>query len=286
MIAITGATGHLGRATLRHLLKTSPASQLVAVVRSPEKAADLAALGITIRHGNYTDPASLRTAFAGIERLGFVSSSEMNDRTPQHLNVLEAAKAAGVQHIAYTSLLNPTPHSAFSATHSHIDTEEALRASGIPFTLLRNAFYQEMLPLMLGPVLQTGVIALPTGDGRTPFGHRDDMAEALALVLTQPGHANQTYDIAPGQPISFADIAQMLSRITGKPITYANITQAQLAEGLREANVPEFLIPLMQGTFKAIANGEYAHPNDQLERLLGRKPQTVEAYLKTEFGKS
>src|SRR5262245_54766359 len=181
MILVTGATGHLGGATIDSLLqKNTPANQIAALVRDPKKAEALAAKGITLRKGDYSDVNALQQAFQGVDTLVFVSSGDVHGRVQQHLNVVEAAKTAGVKHIIYTSVVKVNDHLKFTAGIDHYHTEVALQQSGIPYTFFRNTFYMEVLPLLLGGALQSGQWYYAGGEAKVNTAARPDIAEAIA----------------------------------------------------------------------------------------------------------
>ena len=284
-ILVTGATGGLGRATLDTLLRTVPASQLVALVRDPAKAADLAAQGVDVRQGSYDDYPALLAAFAGVEKLLLVSGTDP-DRLQQHRNVINAAKEAGVQHVAYTSIprrsATGAPELAF-ITDSHLGTEQALRESGLTYTILRNTLYQEVLPMFMGPVLDTGTIYLPAGAGRVAYASRAELGEAAAAVLTKPGHENQDYDLTGPSSYSFADIAQLLGELAGRPIAYVSPTAEEYGTSLAGAGLPAHVIMLTSGFCAAIAQGELDIVSPTLAQLLGREPASVSAFLKKAY---
>ncbi|SJZ86761.1 SDR family oxidoreductase [Sediminibacterium ginsengisoli] len=283
MILITGATGHFGNAVIDFLLKKIPAAEIAALVRDEQKAAGLKEKGIAIRTGNYFDKTSLVKAFTGIDKLLLVSSNDFNDRFGQHRNVIDAAVEAGVKYVAYTgvSLKDVNTSVLKDAMQSHTDTDEYLRNSGLTYTLLNNSLYADIIPMFTGVnIAQTG-IAVPAGNGKVPFATRSDMAEAAANVLTQPGHENKQYPIGNGIAYSFADIAATCATITGKPVNYTDLSHEAFLENLKNAGVPDGLAAFTAGFALAIKNDEFNLPDDTLEKLLGRKPQSLEAYLRS-----
>jgi NAD(P)H dehydrogenase (quinone) len=218
MLAITGATGHLGHATIQALLTKIAHSELIAVVRDPQKAARLRPQVGQIRQGDYNDTASLTAAFQGVDTVLFISTNEVDHdlRVQQHQHVVDAAKQAGVRHIVYTSALNPTPNSFFTGAASHLATEHYLQESGLTYTIFRNTLYLDVLPDFIGAqTLASGQLYAATGTGKVSYALREEIAQALATVLTESGHENQTYDIAPGPAYSMQDIAATLSEVTG-----------------------------------------------------------------------
>jgi NAD(P)H dehydrogenase (quinone) len=285
MILITGSTGQLGSATIDFLLQNTPATQIAALARDTNKATDLIAKGVDVRIGNYTDHASLVSAFQGVDKLLLISSSDMNDRAGQHINAINAAKEAGVKHMIYTSApVKDVKSSAIPfVLEAHIETADYLKASGLNYTILEHNLYADVLPMFLGEnVLEAGLF-FPAGSGKVPYVTRLDMAEAAANVLTGSGHANKTYAIASGTSHTFADVAGMLSELSGKTIAYANPSAEVYAAGMTEAGVPAEAIGFLGGFGAAISNGEFYTEESHLEQLLGRKPTSLQHYLKSVY---
>ena len=286
MILVTGATGHLGKAVINFLLqKGIKADNIIALVRDEAKAVDLKEKGIILRKGDYHDYASLVPAFKEVEKLLLVSSGDFNDRSQQHINVVNAAKEAGVKHILYTSVhgREDKPSVIPFVVQSHLDTEEAIKKSGIHYTILRNTLYADMLPMFLGEkVTETGVF-IPAGNGKTPFATRLDMAEAAAVVLTTSGHEDKVYSIASSTVYSFSDIAATLSELAGKTIPYIDADPVQYKEALTQAGVPQEYIGIMGGFAEAIKQDEFNAASNDLEKLLGRKPASLKEFLQTAY---
>lgn len=287
MILVTGATGHLGRLTIEFLLNKVPANQIAALARTPEKAADLAAKGVEIRQGDYHDYASLVAAFKGVDKLLLVSSSDFNDRAGQQINAINAAKEAGVKHIVYTSVAqnkNVSSQSVKLVTDSHLATDAHLKASGVAYTLLNNTLYADVLPMFVGEkVSETGVF-FPAGNGRVAYATRENMAEAAANVLASNGHENKEYDITGLEAISYADVAALLSEIFGKTISYTDAPLDTYVGVLKGAGVPDVFVEMLSGFATAIKNNELDVVSSDLENLLGKKPTTVAAYLRSLYG--
>lgn len=287
MILVTGATGHLGRLTIEFLLNKVPANQIAALARTPEKAADLAAKGVEIRQGDYHDYASLVAAFKGVDKLLLVSSSDFNDRAGQQINAVNAAKEAGVKHIVYTSVAqnkNVASQSVKLITDSHLATDAHLKASGVAYTLLNNTLYADVLPMFVGEkVAETGVF-FPAGNGRVAYATRENMAEAAANVLAGNGHENKEYDITGLEAISYADVAALLSEIFGKTISYTDAPLDVYVGVLKGAGVPDVFVEMLSGFATAIKNNELDVVSSDLESLLGKKPTTVAAYLRSLYG--
>lgn len=288
MIAITGATGHLGLATIKALLTKVAPTEIIAVVRDEQKAASTLPQGVAVRQGDYNDPAALLAAFQGVETVLLISSSELeNDaRIREHSNVVDAAKQAGVRHIVYTSVVNPSPESAFGASPSHFATEEYLRASGLAYTVFRNTLYLDIIPMLVGEgTLPSGKLYSSAGDGKVSYVLREEIAQALANVLTSEGHDNQVYDIAPAPAYSFQDIATGLSEVSGQPVAYVSISGEDIAAGMRQHQVPEPFINLLLGMSQAMKDGEFDAASPTFEQLLGRKPTDLKTYLAGVYGK-
>jgi NAD(P)H dehydrogenase (quinone) len=285
MILVTGSTGHLGKATIQFLLDKIPASQIAALARDKDKAAEHAEKDIDVRVGNYNDYESLKEATKGIDTVLLISSADMADRLTQHINVIKAAKDNGVKHIIYTSAdvkdINNSATGEIAETHAA--TSKFLRQSGITYTLLNNNLYADVVPMFVGEkVLETGVY-FPAGNGKVPFATREDMAEAAAVVLTTGGHENKEYTIAGENAHSFKDIAQMLSDITGKDVSYTSPSPDEYRTALTAAGVPEFFIGMLGNFATAIKNGEFDTQNTDLTQLLGRKPTSLKDYLESVF---
>jgi NAD(P)H dehydrogenase (quinone) len=282
-ILVTGATGHYGTATIDFLLKKGiPATHISALVRDEAKAADLKTKSINIKVGDYNDYESLTTAFQGIDKLLLVSGNEMVNRDKIQANAVNAAKEAGIQHIVYTSFerKNETATSPINfVAASHLSTEQHIEKSGVPYTFLRNNLYIDVLPMFMGEqVLETGVF-FPTGEGRTAFAARNDMAEATAHVLSSEGHENRAYSFSNTEKVSFQEIADMLSNISGKVVPYIDPMAAVYTDTLTKTGVPAEYIGLFAGFAEAIKQGEFDHTSTDLEHLLGRKPVTVKDFL-------
>ncbi len=288
-ILVTGVTGHLGRAVLDKLLVKVPASNVKVLVRDAAKAEAFKPLGVEIVIGNYDDKASLVAAFQDTEKLYFVSGNDVVNRGPQHENVVNAAIAAKVGHVVYTSYQRRNEAAnaplSFIAT-THLLAENLLKASGLKYTLMQHALYAEVIPMFVGDrVLETGIIFQPAGDGKTAFALRDDMAEAGVAVLTGEGHENKIYEITGSKAISYADIAAIITATTGKQVNYVSPTVEAFKEELTKVGVPDIYIGLFAGFSTAVKDGEFAEVSGDLEKLIGRKSGSVEAYLKATYSK-
>jgi NAD(P)H dehydrogenase (quinone) len=269
MIAITGATGQLGRLVIQNLLKTVPASQLVAAVRSPDKAADLAALGVQVRQADYTRPATLEAAFQGVSKLLLISSSEVGHRTPQHAAVIAAAQQAGVQLLAYTSLLRADT-SPLGLAAEHQETEAMLRASGLPHVLLRNGWYTENHAASVPAALQYGAVMGSAKDGRIASAARADYAAAAAAVLTRDGQAGQVYELAGDSAYTLAELAAEIAKQSGKAVVYNDLPEAAYAAALVQVGLPEGFAALLADSDVGASEGGLFDDGRQLSQLIGR----------------
>lgn len=285
-ILVTGATGGLGKAVVDNLLKTISPDSISVLVRDPAKAADLQAQGVAVKQGDYNDYASLVAAFQGVDKLFLVSSNDIPNRVPQHTNAVNAAKEAGVKHVVYTSFQRKTEDgssAAWSIAEAHLATEKLLKESGLTYTILKNALYLDVLPLFMGPVLDTHTLYLPAEGGKVPYASRADMGAAGAAVLTGTDHENQSYDISNDTSYSFSDIAKILSDLSGTSIQYVSPTAEEFGTALAAAGVPAGAIELTASFCVAIAHGEFDFPATDLEKLLGRKPESAEQFLKATY---
>jgi NAD(P)H dehydrogenase (quinone) len=287
MILVTGATGQYGTKALEHLLKKGVAApHLAALVREPAKGQHLHEQGIELRVGDYTDVDSLVKAFQGVDTLLLVSSNDkgaVENRTAHHVNVINAAKAAQVKHLVYTSFVTKSAFqdSAIAAfLTSHAQTEQALKASGLPYTILQNSIYLEMIPLFAGTqVAETGTILFPAQSGKASWVLRAELAEAAAHVLTTPGHENQTYVLANTEATSFQDIAQHLSGRLGKDIRYQSPPVDEFQAILTQGGIPQGYIAVLSMWAKAVAQGMLQVEDSTLASFLGRKPTTTAQFL-------
>jgi NAD(P)H dehydrogenase (quinone) len=272
-IVVTGATGHLGRLIVESLLRRGvPADQIVALGRDVAKAADLAERGVVVKSADYNDVDSLRAAFAGADKLMFVSGSEAGQRVPQHRNVAAAAKDAGVGLVVYTSIANADTSSLMLAAE-HKATEQAIIAAGLPYVFLRNSWYLENYTPQLPTYLEHG-IAGAAGDGKVSAATRADYAEAAAAVLTADGHTNKVYELG-GAPFTMAELAAEVSKQNGKQVTYTNLPVEQYTQVLVNAGLPEPFAAVLADGDRGLAQGELYVAGNDLERLIGRAPTSL-----------
>ncbi len=287
MVLITGSTGHLGKETINFLLRKIPVNNIAGLARDLAKAESLKKAGVNIRQGDYDDYESLVKAFDGVDKLYFISGSDIAKREAQHINVIKAAKETGVNQVVYTSFQRKTEDGsspiAFLAK-AYINTEKELIFSGLTYTILKHSLYMDALPMFMGEkVIETGRIFLPAGDGKVSFAARTDMAEAASSILTGPGHENKIYEIAGSTSYSFANIAEILSKLSRKKIVYIDAGTETFKQELTKAGVPEDTINFSVSFCQAIKKGEFDFPDPTLEKLLGRKPVTMNDFLKTVY---
>lgn len=288
-ILITGSTGHLGSATIDFLIKKNLANSIVALARNNEKAKTLAEKGVDVRIGNYDDYQSLLKAFHGIDKLLLISASELTNRSAQHINAINAAKEAGVKHIVYTSFIRQKddPNSAlWFIAKDHVETEKHLVQTGIPYTLFKNGFYMDMISDFIGPnVLETQTIFLPAGEGKVNFALRNQIAEALANVLTTEGHGNKSYNIGGETTVSFEKIAGYLTEISGKKISYISPDVETYKQELSKNNMPEQAVNMVAAFAVAFSENAMDVPSKDLNNLLGRNATDVKTFLSETFKK-
>ncbi len=274
MIAITGATGQLGHYVIESLMKTVPASQIVAIVRNPAKAQALTAQGITVRQADYGDEAALTSALQGVEKLLLISSSEVGQRAPQHRNVINAAKAADVKFIAYTSLLH-ADSSPLGLADEHIETEKMLADSGIVYTLLRNGWYSENYLASAPAELEHGVFIGAAGDGKIASATRADYAVAAARVISEAGHEGKVYELAGDSAWTLTQLAAELTKQSGKPITYQNLSEADFAAALKSVGLPDGLADMLADSDVGASKGGLFDDSKTLSKLIGRPTTTL-----------
>lgn len=269
MIAVTGATGQLGRFVINALLKKVPANEIIAAVRHPEKASDLAALGLQVRKADYSQPATLDAAFQGVDKLLLISSSEVGQRVAQHTAVINAAKHAGVKLLAYTSLLH-ADKSILGLGEEHRATEALLRESGLPVVLLRNGWYTENYAASIAPALAHGAFIGAVGNGRIASAAREDYAQAAAAVLTQEGQAGKVYELAGDDSYTLAEFAAEIARQSGKPVVYQDLSEADFKQALISAGLPEGFASMLADSDAGAAQGGLFDDSHTLSKLIGR----------------
>jgi uncharacterized protein YbjT (DUF2867 family) len=280
MIVVTGATGRLGRAVVERLTESMPVGQLAVSVREPEKATDLAARGIRVRRGDFSDPDSLLRAFDGATQVLIVSGPA--DAEP-HRAAIDAARAAGAERVVYTSHQAADPDSLFRATRAHAETEQDLARSGVPFTSLRNGFYASTPVYQLRAALQTGELVVPE-DGPFSWTAHRDLADAAVIALTDPDRLDGITPALTGQEaLDYGDIAAIASELTGRTITRVTVPDNEWRKAALGRGMPEFAVELTLGIFAAARRGEFAAVDPTLPKLLGRPTTTLREVLATEL---
>ncbi|MFC0542131.1 SDR family oxidoreductase [Kutzneria chonburiensis] len=277
MIVVTGATGALGRLVLAGL---DPADT-VGLVRDRAKAADL---GVPVRVGSYDDPASLRGAFDGADKVLFISGSEVGKRVDQHRAVVDAAKAAGVPHLVYTSVLH-ADSSPLTLAAEHKATEEIIRAAGIPFTFLRNSWYTEMYAPTFQQAAATGSFVGSAGAGRVGSAARADYAAAAVAVLRGTGHENKVYELAGDNPWSYADVAATVAEVTGKAVSYQDLSSAEHRAALTAAGLNPHVVDLLVDVDGNLAGGALVDGSGDLARLIGHPTTSLRSSIEAVLGR-
>ena len=269
MIIVTGATGQLGRLIVKALLKKTAPSQVVAAVRSPDKAADLAQAGVNVRAADYDRPETLAAALQGAEKVLLISGNVIGHRVTQHRAVIDAARKAGVQLIAYTSVLR-APTTPLTVGPDHRETEAAIKASGLPAVLLRNGWYSENYLFRAAGAAKSGVLLGCAGDGRISAAPRADYAEAAAVALTKPDQAGRTYELAGDESFTLPMLASELSRQLGRSIGYKNVTENEFKEALEKSGIPSAYAPMLARSDALTAEGVLLETGRQVSGLIGR----------------
>ncbi|MDX8453989.1 SDR family oxidoreductase [Mesorhizobium sp. VK9D] len=284
-LLVTGASGQLGRAVINHLLdaqKIAPAS-IIAATRNPENLADLAARGVVVRAADFNDRASLEKAFEGADRVLIISTGDLDLKTgrrlKQHETAVAAAKAAGVSHLLYTSMPNPEPGSPVLFAGDHYGTEQAIKASGIAYTIFRNGWYQENLFMALPHAIAAGKWYTSAADGRIAHGARDDMAAAIAAGLASGTKESRIYTLTGPQAYTVGEIAALVSEVTGKPLEVIQLPDEALTEGVKAAGVPEDFARIIVSFDANTRAGRISEVTDAVERLSGRKSRTLKQFL-------
>lgn len=267
---ITGATGSLGRLVVEALLDQKlPAGRIVATGRDVAKISDLAARGVQVRPIDYNNPTSLREAFEGAEKLLLISGSEVGQRIEQHRNAINVAKEAGVAFIAYTSVAN-ADSTGMQLAAEHQATEDLLRASGVPFALLRNSWYLENYTEQLAVHLQHGAVLGSAGEGQVSAATRADYAQGAAAVLLKDGQAGKVYELGGDEAFTLNDLAEAITAVTGQPVKYQDLPAEQYAKVLQDAGLPEAYAAILADSDLGIARGDLLVTGRDLSSLIGR----------------
>ena len=274
-LALTGVTGHVGGLVARELAAAGLPLRLLA--RDPGRAPDLP--GATVLPLSYGDAAQAATALAGVDVLLLVSASESADRREQHLRVVDAAAAAGVRHVVYTSFVAAAPDATFTLGRDHWATEERIRAAGLGWTLVRDNFYSDFLAEVAGP---DGAIRGPAGDGAVAAVARADVARSLAAVLRDPAaHRGRSYDLTGPAALTLAEVAAVLTRVTGRPTRYVAETLPEAYASRASYGAPDWQVEAWVSTYTAIARGEVAAVSPHVRDLTGREPVSLEQLLRS-----
>ena len=274
-IGVTGATGQLGRLVVESLKSKVSAETIVALVRNPEKAADL---GVEVIVFDYNKPEGLVTSLQGIDKLLLISGNEIGQRLPQHKAVIEAAKQAGVKHIFYTSILH-ADSSPLSLAKEHLATEAVIKASGLTYTLLRNGWYTENYTGSAKAAIGAGAFIGNAGDGKIASAARVDYAEAAAVVLAGEGHEGKTYELAGDEAYTLTELAAEISKQSGKTIPYNNLTEAEYAGILKSFGLPDGLAEMLANSDTGASKGGLFDDSKVLSELIGRPTTTLAKVL-------
>ncbi|HJV77787.1 MAG TPA: SDR family oxidoreductase [Paludibacter sp.] len=274
-IGVTGATGQLGRLVVEKLKQKVTAGNIVALVRTPEKAADL---GVEARAFDYTKPESLTASLKGIDKLLLISGNELGQRLPQHKAVIEAAKQAGIKQIVYTSILH-ADSSPLGLAQEHLGTEVAIKESGLTYTILRNGWYTENYTGSAKGAVGAGAFIGNAGDGKIASAARVDYAEAAAIVLAGEGHENKTYELAGDEAYTLTELAAEISHQTGKIIPYNNLTETQYADILKSFGLPAGLAEMLADSDTGASKGGLFDDSHVLSKLIGRPTTSLEKVL-------
>ncbi len=274
-VAISGVTGHIGGTVLRRLANIGEHAHIIGLVRDASRAPQRD--GVEFRVTDYADADACENALAGVDVFFMVSASEAEDRVAQHLNVIQAAVRAGVKHIVYTSFVGAGPDAVFTLARDHGLTEDAIRASGMDFTILRNNFYLDVLPLFAD---ENGVIRGPAGEGRVAAVARADVADVAIAVLRKPElQAGRTLELTGGEALTFAEVASRASVILEKSMTFVNETVSEAYASRAHHNAPQWQMDAWVSTYTAIAAGELEIVNGTVLMMTGHDPRTLEDIL-------
>lgn len=274
-IAVTGATGQLGGRVARRLAAAGVPQRLL--VRDPERAPQLP--GADVVRAPFGDGGAVRQALAGFDTVLMVSASETADRVDQHRTFIDAAAAAGVGHLVYVSFYGAAPDATFTLARDHWATEQHIRASGVPFTSLRDNLYADFLPQMVGT---DGVIRGPAGDGRAAVVAQDDIADAVVAVLRDPGaHAGRVYELTGPQALTLAEVAAVITTVTGRPVSYVQETIEEAYASRASYGAPDWQLDAWVSTYTAIADGSLATVTTAISELTGHPATQLEQVLRT-----
>ena len=277
---VTGASGHLGRRVVELLLEKG-AGKIVAGTRKPEKLADLAARGVDVRHADFDDAKGLEAALAGVDRVLIISTDAIDRpgrRLAQHQAAVAAAARAGVKHAVYTSMPNPETSPVVFAP-DHLGTEEALKASGMSWTITRMCWYTDFLIPTLAPAVASGQLIAATGEGGAPYVTREDCAQAAAAALASTETSNKTWNITGPAVVTYAELAKLASELTSRPVTYAPVEAAERASQLVAVGTPEPIAKMLVSGQLAVAQGKMGTATTAVKELSGQEPMSVREFL-------
>lgn len=281
-IFVTGASGQLGQLVIKHLLARGVThNRIIAGTRSPEKLAGLAAAGIEVRKADFEDPERLTETFRGVGTALIISTDALDGadrRLKQHRNAVLSAAAAGVKRLAYTSMPNPAS-SLLSFAPDHLETERTIKATGLPYVIFRNGWYQENLLMSLPHALKSGQWHSATEGGRTSCAGREEIAEGIAAALATSTSDSRTYTLTGTEALSNEEIADLARRATGKPLAVVHVTDEQFVTGLKAAGVPDVFIALLVSIEAEVRAGNLSIVTDHLESLIARTPKRLADYL-------
>jgi NAD(P)H dehydrogenase (quinone) len=277
---VTGASGHLGRRVVELLLEKG-AGKIVAGTRKPEKLADLAARGVVVRHADFDDPKGLQAALEGVDRVLIISTDAIDRpgrRLAQHRAAVEAAASAGVKHAVYTSMPNPESSPVVFAP-DHLGTEQALKASGMSWTILRDCWYIEYLMMTLAPAVASGKLSAVAGQGGAPYVTREDCAQVAAAALASSDASNKTWNTTGPDLVTYPELAKLASELTGRKVEYVAVTPEERIAQMIAAGTPEPIAKIMVSSQVAISQGKMGVPTTAVKELTGREPMSVREYL-------
>ncbi|ANQ24140.1 NAD(P)-dependent oxidoreductase [Vibrio natriegens] len=279
MIAVTGATGQLGQLVIKHLLNKVEPQQIVALVRNIEKAASLTSLGVQVRQADYSKPETLESALDGVAKLLLISSSEVGQRATQHRNVIDAAKKAGVELLAYTSLLHADT-SPLALAEEHVVTEAYLKQAEVPHVLLRNGWYTENYLASVAPALANGGFIGCAKDGKISSAAREDYAEAAAAVLTSEAEQNgKVYELSGDEAYTLSELSALISKKSGKAIPYINMEEADFAKALEGAGLPAPFAAVLANSDTGASQGALYDDSKTLSALIGHPTKSLEQLI-------
>ncbi|MGR6469024.1 SDR family oxidoreductase [Rhizobium sp. PAMB 3182] len=282
-LLVTGASGKLGKAVLNNLLEADhPAGKIIATTRDITKLSDFAEKGVVVRAATFDEPTSLRAAFAGADRLLLISTDELiapGKRLAQHKNAVEAATAAGLKHIVYTSMPKPEPGNPVLFAPDHYGTEQAIIASGMGYTILRNTWYQENLFLVLPDAFKSGTLYTSAGDGRISHIAHADCAKAAAAALAPTTSENRILTLTGPELFTTAEIAALATSVVGKPLSVVNLTDEQLIAGMVAHGLPEPVAKIFASFDTNTRQGGFDILTDDFEMLTGKKPRPLKAFF-------